>query len=226
MTMETFKPLGLRESQKAETRGRVLDAARKLFMEQGYEAATIRAIAKRAGVAPGSVFTTFASKAELLMEIIFIRYAAAAEEVRRVAAAAGPDPRQRLLAAARTSYAVDLKEPRLLAETLSASWVWSGDAERESRRRLAPLLELIRDATEQAVAPQFRSDGAVEIASDMIFGCYLRNYRKAFFDGWTLDQLIELFGQQLDIIIPPRSAERRPPAELRARELDCSPASA
>jgi len=199
---EAARPLGLREAQKAETRARVLEAARQLFVDVGYEAATIRSIAKRAGVAPGSVFTTFASKAEVLMEIIFARYAAAAEEVRAAAHSADGGPRERLLAAAKISYIVELREPRLLAEALSASWVWSGDAERESRRRLSPLVEVIRATVSNAVGDNQHE--IVDMVSDMIFDCYLRNYRKAFFDGWSVEQLMQLLERQLDLILASR----------------------
>lgn len=199
---EAAKSLGLREAQKAETRARVLEAARDLFVEMGYEAATIRAIAKRAGVAPGSVFTTFTSKAEVLMEIIFSRYTAAAAEVRAAAIGAAGGPRARLLAAARVSYLIELREPRLLAETLSASWVWSDDSERESRRRLAPLLEVIAEGVATAVAQD--QTEVVELVTDMIFGCYLRNYRRAFFDGWSVGELMTLFERQLDLILSSR----------------------
>ena len=52
--------MGVRDDQKAATREKVLVAARDLFNEVGYEETTIRAIAERAGVSVGSVFTTFA----------------------------------------------------------------------------------------------------------------------------------------------------------------------
>ena len=58
--------MGVRDDQKQATREKVLEAARDLFNETGYEETTIRAIAERAGVSVGSVFTTFASKAEVL----------------------------------------------------------------------------------------------------------------------------------------------------------------
>ena len=51
----------------------MLDAARQLFEEVGYEAATIRDIARRAGVSVGSVFTGFASKSHVLVEVIWSR---------------------------------------------------------------------------------------------------------------------------------------------------------
>src|SRR5512140_2711545 len=61
---------GLRQSQKEATRNRVIEAARELFDAQGYEGTTIREIARQAGVSVGSVFTTFASKGEILSQVM------------------------------------------------------------------------------------------------------------------------------------------------------------
>src|SRR3989344_2754365 len=59
-----------RRSQKEGTRQRVLAAARELFDTHGYQGTTIREIARHAGVAVGSVFTTFASKGEILSGVM------------------------------------------------------------------------------------------------------------------------------------------------------------
>ena len=53
---------------KAETRQRILDAARERFTARGYEATTMRAIAKEAGVATGNAYYYFSSKEELILE--------------------------------------------------------------------------------------------------------------------------------------------------------------
>jgi AcrR family transcriptional regulator len=45
-----------------EVRARLLDAARELFAEKGYDAATIRDICTRSGVAPQQLFQNFGSK--------------------------------------------------------------------------------------------------------------------------------------------------------------------
>jgi AcrR family transcriptional regulator len=50
----------------AATRARILDAALALFRERGYEAATMRAIAERAGVALGNAYYYFRSKEHLI----------------------------------------------------------------------------------------------------------------------------------------------------------------
>src|SRR3954466_12041919 len=62
-----------RQSQKQATRQRVLAAARELFQTHGYQGTTVREIARHAGVAVGSVFTTFASKGEILSEVMQAR---------------------------------------------------------------------------------------------------------------------------------------------------------
>lgn len=206
----------IRATQKAETRERVIEAARALFTEVGYEAATIREIARRAGVAPGSVFTTFESKSELLMEIILSRYQAAEQEV-CAAAAEAATPRLALLAAARRAYTFLLQEPRLLAEMLSASWNWSSSCEIESRARLAASAQIIVEAVHQSCP-----DGSAEQRSvlvDVIFSCYLRNFRRALFDSWGVDQLVHLFEQQLNCLFPMQH-DARGLVELRSLTLD------
>lgn len=62
---ETPKPLNRRQQAKARTRQKVLDAARFLFERGGYEKATIREIAKEAGMSTGAVFANFEDKAAL-----------------------------------------------------------------------------------------------------------------------------------------------------------------
>jgi AcrR family transcriptional regulator len=55
-----------RREQAAETRTRILDAARRLFEAQGYAATSMNAIAAEAGVALKTVYVAFESKGRLL----------------------------------------------------------------------------------------------------------------------------------------------------------------
>ena len=57
---------GLRERQKLERRRRIEAAARAVFREKGYDAATTREIAARAEVSIGTLFAYAADKRELL----------------------------------------------------------------------------------------------------------------------------------------------------------------
>ena len=49
---------------------RVLDAAMEVFAERGYAGASTAEIAKRAGVAEGTVFKTYKTKKDLLLGIV------------------------------------------------------------------------------------------------------------------------------------------------------------
>ena len=62
--------LNRRQAAKIRTRQKVLDAARSLFAERGYEPATIRDIAKGAGMSTGAVFANFQDKAELFEAVL------------------------------------------------------------------------------------------------------------------------------------------------------------
>src|SRR5271163_4099132 len=56
-------------TQKAEDTGfRILDAALDLFRQEGFESATMRDIARKAGVATGAAYYYFASKDAIVME--------------------------------------------------------------------------------------------------------------------------------------------------------------
>ena len=64
-----YRPTERTEQRKAEARERIVAAALDQLAEGGYASATIQAVAKRAGVATGSVYRHFPSKAELFAEV-------------------------------------------------------------------------------------------------------------------------------------------------------------
>ena len=59
-----------RHGRRAETRARILDAARVLFVDQGYRATSLRDIAAAASVSHPGLLGHFASKEELLAEVV------------------------------------------------------------------------------------------------------------------------------------------------------------
>lgn len=59
-----------REAQKQKTRAAIAEAARRLFEANGYEGTTLRAVARTAGVAVGSIFVHFPGKSQLLSHIL------------------------------------------------------------------------------------------------------------------------------------------------------------
>ena len=63
------------ESEREETRVKVVEAATKLFVEKGYTATTVSEIAKEAGVALQSVYKAGGSKAELMHHVVDVAVA-------------------------------------------------------------------------------------------------------------------------------------------------------
>ena len=61
---------GLRESQKAGRRRQILKAARRHFMERGYEAATMEAIAETAEVTAVTIFNHYGTKGGVLLALV------------------------------------------------------------------------------------------------------------------------------------------------------------
>ncbi len=61
---------GLRESQKAGRRRQILKAARRHFMERGYEAATTEAIAETAEVSAVTIFNHYGTKGGVLLALV------------------------------------------------------------------------------------------------------------------------------------------------------------
>jgi AcrR family transcriptional regulator len=61
---------GLREKQKAHRHDRIIEAASRLFREQGYEDVKMEAIAAAAEVAIGTIYNYYRNKGDLLVAIV------------------------------------------------------------------------------------------------------------------------------------------------------------
>lgn len=59
-----------RRDRSARTRARIIEAAHAEFIESGYAGATIASIARRAGVAPQTIYFVFHTKPQLISAVI------------------------------------------------------------------------------------------------------------------------------------------------------------
>jgi len=122
------------EAKRIATRERVVAAAHELIAHGGYREAGVAAVAARAGVATGSVYRHFGSKAELFAEV-FRR--ASQREVDAVAAAAAgaPDTPARIAAGVETFARRALRGRRLAWALLAEPVDPAVEAERLVFRR-------------------------------------------------------------------------------------------
>jgi TetR/AcrR family transcriptional regulator, cholesterol catabolism regulator len=188
----------VREAQKQATRDRVIAAARTLFEEVGYEQTTIRMIAEAAGVAIGSVFTTFASKDEVLNHILLERFEALFEELDRLAPYIRGATRDRVASLLSIAYGVERQSLGLMLAHLAASHGWPTAIEEENNRRQARLTGLLKATLQRGVAEgDVRADVDLDTYVDMILAVYLRNYRTAWYEQLDAEALSALMERQL-----------------------------
>src|SRR3989442_1086301 len=94
MNNRSAPSLARRERERAETRGKILDAARRMFVQKGYEGTTMRAIVGKIGYTPTAIYHHFKDKDALVAELAGLDFRALAQALQQT----GPvgDPLERL----------------------------------------------------------------------------------------------------------------------------------
>lgn len=96
--------LARRERERAETRRKILEAARRMFVEHGYEATTMRAIAAKIGYTPTAIYHHFRNKETLLTELTTQDFRALAQAFQQIGAVADPLERLRRIGQAYVEF--------------------------------------------------------------------------------------------------------------------------
>jgi len=183
--------VGVRDDQKQATREKVLDAARDLFNETGYDETTIRAIAERAGVSVGSVFTTFASKAEVLSHVMEKRLGELYAEFDRVVPYLRGSTADRLCSIFAIHYEFETRRVKLFLAHIAASYNPANEPGVKPFGRNERLSQMLHDVIEDGVRRgDVRPDVDPGLAVDVLKATYAWNYRLAAAGGVV--QAIEL----------------------------------
>lgn len=187
-----------RQSQKEATRQRVLAAARELFDTHGYQGATVRDIARHAGVAVGSVFTTFASKGEILSEVMQSRLDGLYAELDRVMPYMRGSTADRL----RTMFAIhfnfEAQHVRLFLSHIAAAYDWTLPPAARPYGRTPRLQEIIleclaKGAEEGDVCPAADLQEIV----DLLMAAYAWTYRLVVTRGYDAKALTDVMDRQI-----------------------------
>ena len=190
-----------RQSQKEATRQRVLDAARELFETHGYQGTTIREIARAAGVAVGSVFTTFASKGEILSEVMQARLSLLYAEIDRVA----PHIRGATVDRLRTMFAVhfefEARQGRLFLAHIAAAYDWTLPSGAMPYGRNLHFQQLIRNVLAAGVARgEVRGDADFQEIVDLLMATYAWTWRLMITEDADVKALIAVMDRQVGLI--------------------------
>ncbi len=79
-----------RARERAETRQKILDAAREMFVQDGYEATTMRRIAEKIRYTPTAIYHHFENKEALLTELANLDFRSLARTFQRISRIENP----------------------------------------------------------------------------------------------------------------------------------------
>jgi AcrR family transcriptional regulator len=199
--------LNRRQAAKVRTRQKVLDAARTLFAERGYDAATIRDIAKGAGMSTGAVFANFQDKAELFEAVFSEEMEGLLLDIRT--AAAEGRVLDRLSNGLTAGYHRSLDHLPLMQAMVARSWFQPEDADLRSRAFVRPLVEAVAEILQAGVREgELRQDVDLPMLARLIWDVFINNFRFAAYDNWGIEELTPHIRKQLELILSSQLARQ------------------
>lgn len=190
---------------KQHTREKILAAAAALFSEHGYQGATIRDIAKAAGMSTGAVFASFADKSDLFGEIVAAeQQALEAAMLGAAEARGGQSVVIAMFDAAAERHMADLA---LFQATMSAIWTPGLGSSLRRRLRRRPTTVLVAEAVRADLGSAEPAGFDRTFVAEMLWDAYISTLRRASLDETPLDQVKARLRRQVRQIFPaPRRA--------------------
>ena len=186
---------------KQQTREKVLQAAREMFIERGYEGATIRDIARAAGMSTGAVFASFTDKPELFDAILSDEFAALIDPMQDAALTA-PSAREALVAMFGAAYRAHTAQLPLIQAALAASWTRTPEAEKLRHDSLRPLRALVTQVLERgAERGELTTRFDLRLVSDVIWDLFLAGYRPAAYEGLSVENQTDKLAERIDLVL-------------------------
>lgn len=179
-------PRTTRRDQSRATRRRIVDAARELFLSDGYAGTTLDAVAARAGVAVQTVYFHFRNKRTVLKHVVDV-------------AAVGDDEPVALL------ERPWLTQMRQAPDADAAVEVWCRVG-REIYERVLPIMRVVHEAagSEPELAAQELTNRRQTLAAHRVLAEHLAD-RGALRDGLDVgraaDELYALLGMDLFVLL-------------------------
>jgi len=190
-----------RAMAKQQTREKVLQSARDLFIERGYEGATIRDIARAAGMSTGAVFASFTDKTELFDAILNDDFAALLDPMQDAFDSA-KTAKAALTGMFGAAYRAHSAQLPLIQAALAASWTRTPEAERLRRETLRPIRTLVIQALERGVENgEIAARFDLRLIADMTWDLYLAGYRPAAFEGLSVENQTDRLAERIEIIL-------------------------
>ncbi|MCG9917562.1 MAG: TetR/AcrR family transcriptional regulator [Phenylobacterium sp.] len=179
----------------------MLDAARDLFETVGYEETTVREIATQAGVAVGSVFTCFASKAEVLSQVMLDRLEDLYAELDRITPHLRGSVVDRLSSIFALHYAFETRRTPLFLAHIAAAYSWRPGSDAVPYGRNPRLRGMIFDCiAEGRERGEVTQEADIALIVDTLMAAYAWNYRLAAWEQAGPDQMSAVLERQITLI--------------------------
>lgn len=173
-----------RDMRREATKAAVLEAARVVFLRQGFEGATIKAIADEADVSPGTVLNAEPTKAALLVSILQGECDHIAESAEQLESALSGSARDRMSALLQLMLDGHLKQTELFAAAVGYSWLESGQDFQDAFERLSFVWEPVRRTLQAGMAsgefdPELDEGAAMHVLVEVFYSALREAAREA-----------------------------------------------
>jgi len=198
-------PTGTRAKSKERNRQKILESAMNLFRERGFEAATLRDIAKEAGLSTGALFANFSDKNEIFITVVEAENARVID-VMREAYDESLDLVARLHKQLMQGYDAAQANARLILSAFVMKW----SAGQSTLNEVARLSDQVRDilvttlkaAQERKEIPgSAKVEDAAEILEDLVFANMRRAFQDSSTPGFDVQQLADRLNVQIGLLI-------------------------
>ena len=199
-----------RKQQKAATRERILQAAKELFAEHGYEATTMQKIAQATDVSTGNVFVHFPSKADVLATLMHDDIAALDRLIAKRVPRRGT-VRARLLKVFGGFLDYVLPTERLLRTLVAYSWSWDEHWEARFEGSIAIRRQQIQTILEDGIrSGEIRTDADLEAVGICVFGIAETLFKAARFYGYDRKRFLDQADRSLRALLGGVSKQQAP----------------
>lgn len=202
MSDETSKRMTRRDMRREATRAAVIEAARTVFLENGYEGATIKLISDKANVSPGTVLNAAPSKAALLIQILDEEFEAIGESINQMEGVLSGSFTDRLTALLQISLEKQSEYSELFAAAYGHCWLYQDEVYEQTYSQLNNAWNGVRKLIEGAKTDgALQSDLDVNLCMNLLMSIYFGVFHRACHENISTGKANQLLRARLDLML-------------------------
>jgi AcrR family transcriptional regulator len=186
---------------KRRTEHRLLEAARPLFAERGYDGVTVRDIAAAADVSTGAIFAHFNSKADVFNRIVESCY----DELYRFMSTLNYDGlslRDKLVALLGITYEYQSQKLGRIQATNGYGSRSCDASEIKARLSIKRILSLFRDTLEEGVeAGELSKQLNIDLAVEMLWDCCICQFGRGIVGELEAYMSHDRLADRIDVLL-------------------------